>query len=205
MNVFLGDFLALRGNAANDRTCPIRVAVHMSSPITVPDYRPGPNLPNPLSPCNQPPCSRCKSRQAKLGANRAAGFEAARVHALFSSVGYGHQAGSQRVSAILGSSRRVSWPQVASHTVTAARARAVGTGARLFAGRVKIRLTLSSSGVHPPWPCRFVWGQVRMGQVRMIRRAAFDPPSRQSRGHKGHDRVPIKVLLSRAGTDVIHV
>ena len=168
------------------------------SPITVPDHRPGPNLPNPLSPCNQPPCNRRKSRQAKLDANRAAGFEAARVHASThfrvhalsrgsdtgSWVGYGHQAGSQRVSVMPGSSRRVSWPQVASHTVTAARARAVGTRARLFAGRVKIRLTLSSSVVHPPWHCGFVWGQVRMGQVRMIRRAAFDPPSRQSRGRR---------------------
>lgn len=56
----------------------------LPSPIAVPDCCPGPKLPNPLSPCNQPPCNRRKSYRAKLDANQTVGFEAARVHALSS-------------------------------------------------------------------------------------------------------------------------
>ncbi len=170
MNVFLGDFFAFRGNAANDRTCPIRVAVHLLSPITVPDCRPGPNLPNPLSPCNQPPRNRRKSRQAKLDANRTVGFEAARVHALssprtFSWVGYGHQAGSQRAS----DGRAGPGGGDEGETIRRACKNPVNP----------ILLDRAS-----PLALQVRMGQVRTRQVRMIWRAAFDPPSRQSRGRR---------------------
>ena len=157
------------------------VPYELLSPITVPDYRPSPNLPNPLSPCNQPPCDRRKSRRAKLDANRAAGFEAARVHTLSSrrTLLVGRIRAPGRSAARLRDARFESaWVMVTGRGVVAARARATvaKAGARILAGRVKIRLTLSPSVVHPPWHCRFVWGQ-----VRMMRRTAFDPPSRQSR------------------------
>jgi hypothetical protein len=185
MNVFLGDFFAFRGNAANDRTCPIRVAVHLLSPITVPDCRPGPNLPNPLSPCNQPPRNRRKSRQAKLDANRTVGFEAARVHALssprnFWSVGYGHQAGLQRASR---DARFQSACVLTAGRQPHCHGRACPGGGD--EGETKCR-ACKKNPVNPillgsASPLAL---QVRMGAGTLMRRAAFDRPSRQSHGRR---------------------
>ena len=90
MNVCLGDF----SSVARQRSQRSDMSHRSCCPHAVPDCRPrvpsrakladSPNWPTPLSPCNQPPCDRRKSYQAKLDANRTVGFEAARVRALSS-------------------------------------------------------------------------------------------------------------------------
>ncbi len=156
----------------------------LPSPIAVPDCRPGPKLPNPLSPCNQPPCNRRKSYRAKLDANQTVGFEAARVHA--------H---SSPRTLLVGRIRASGWFAACFRDARFESACVLTAGRQPYCrgrgcpGGGDEDETIRRACKNPVNPILLGSAsplalQVRMGQVRMIRRAAFDPPSRQSRGRR---------------------
>ena len=161
------------------------VPYELLSPITVPDYRP--RLPSKSKLAESTVTLQSATmRSAQVTPSQVRRESGRRLRSrssprTFESTHFlvGRIRASGRSAARLRDARFESaWVMVTGRGVVAARARATvaKAGARILAGRVKIRLTLSPSVVHPPWHCRFVWGQ-----VRMMRRTAFDPPSRQSR------------------------